>query len=174
MDFLNVLGERRSTRAFLGKPLPEKALQKILEAANSAPSAGNLQAYSIAVVQSEDKRKALAQAALGQHFIAQAPLALVFLAEPSRSAVKYGPRGARLYCVQDATLAASFAWLAAVAQGLACAWVGAFDDAAVKKLLDAPAESIPIAVMPVGYAAEKPLRTGRRRLDELVSLEKTS
>lgn len=154
----------------MDKLIPKKALQKILEAANSAPSAGNLQAHSIVVVRSADKKNALAQAASGQDFIARAPAALVFFAEPTRSAVKYGLRGARLYCVQDATLAASFAWLAAVAQGLACAWVGAFDDSAVKKILSASADAVPVVIMPVGYAAEKPWRTGRRKLEEISRL----
>jgi len=167
MDFFEVLKKRRSTRAFLGKSVPRKALQKVLEAAASAPSAGNLQAYSVAVVHSNEKRRALANAAFGQFFIARAPAALVFFAEPKHSAAKYGSRGAELYCVQDATIAASFAWLAAVAQGLACAWVGAFDDAAVKKLLEAPPDAIPVVIMPLGFPAENPPQTTKKTAEEV-------
>jgi len=41
-----------------------------------------------------------------------------------------------LYCVQDATLAAAYAQLAATALGLATCWVGAFDEAAVRRVAD--------------------------------------
>ena len=52
MDFAKLLKARRSVRAFQTKAVPEETLASILEAANSAPSAGNLQAYDILVVAS--------------------------------------------------------------------------------------------------------------------------
>ena len=44
MEFFNVIGTRRSIRAFLGKPVEEEKVTAIFEAANAAPSAGDLQA----------------------------------------------------------------------------------------------------------------------------------
>ncbi|MEM3030906.1 MAG: nitroreductase family protein [Candidatus Micrarchaeia archaeon] len=172
MDFFEALKRRRSTRAFLPKPVEESKLQRILEAANSAPSAGDLQAYEIVVVKEGERKRALAAAALDQDFIAQAPVVLVFLANPPRSSRKYGDRGASLYSLQDATIAASYAWLAAVAQGLACAWVGAFYEDATRRILGAPKDLTPIAIIPVGYAGEEPEKTPRRPLKDLVHLEK--
>jgi site-specific recombinase XerC len=49
----------------------------------------------------------------------------------ARSAAKYRERGARLYAIQDATIACAFAMLAATALGLGTVWVGAFDDVRV-------------------------------------------
>lgn len=51
-------------------------------------------------------------------FIAEAPVCLVFCADPARSAATFGERGARLYAVQDATIAAAYAQLAIVAAGM--------------------------------------------------------
>jgi nitroreductase len=73
----------------------------------------------------------LTRAALDQASIAQAPLALVFCAQPERSAQKCGQRGRTLFSVQDATIACAYAQLAATALGLASAWIGAFDESRV-------------------------------------------
>ena len=65
-------------------------------------------------------------------------------------------RGKSLFALQDATIAASFAWLQAVASGLAACWVGAFDDEAVRNVFRGEIEPDwrPIALLPVGHAAE--------------------
>lgn len=168
MDFFEVVKERHSIRAFLNKPVEEEKLQQILKTANASPSAGNLQAYEIYLVRQRQQRLALARAALSQDFIAAAPVVLVFCANPARSSIKYGERGARRYTIQDAAVACTFAMLAATALGLATTWVGAYDDDAVRRVIGVSEDLIPVAILPVGYAAETPERTGRRRLDKLV------
>jgi nitroreductase len=70
--------------------------------------------------------------------------------------------------VQDATIACTFAMLAAKALGLATVWVGAFDEDAVRIALGIPKELRPVAMLPVGYAAKKPRITPRRELGDLV------
>src|SRR3990172_61730 len=100
MAFFEVVKARHSIRAFADKPVEPEKLQAILEAVNRAPSAGNLQAYETYAVTDCTRLKALARASLGQEFVAQAPLVLVFCANPVRSAARYAQRGASLYCVQ--------------------------------------------------------------------------
>ena len=129
-------------------------LKEVLEAANSAPSAGNLKAREIKVVKDLGTKKALVKAALGQDFIAEASVVLVFFALPEKSGRKYGERGRKLYAIQDATIFASFAWLQAVDLRLSCCWVGAFDDEKVKEILKTPSDWQPIAILPIGYSAE--------------------
>ena len=171
MDFSSLIESRRSVRKFQSKPVDDAILQRILDAANSAPSAGNLQAYEIVVVRDEETRKALAAASHGQEMIAQAPVALVFFANPSRSSKKYGERGSSLYCIVDASIAVSYAQLAIANEGLGTVWVGAFDDDEVRKITNAPAALIPVAILPVGYAAEKPDKKPRRTVRDLVKQE---
>jgi len=166
MDLFEAIRERRSVRAFLPEPLDPESVRSILEACNQAPSAGNLQAYEIYRVEDAGVREALAAAAYDQQFVEEAPLALVFVADPAR-ARRYGERGAQLYSVQDATVAAAYAQLAAVARGLASCWVGAFDEARVASVLHLPAGMKPVAILPVGRAKEHPEPTPRRRLDDL-------
>jgi nitroreductase len=167
VELFEVIKRRRSVRAFTPQAVEAEKLARVLEAANAAPSAGNLQGYEIFRISDRQRRGELARAALGQSFVAEAPVALVFCANPARSAAKYRERGARLYAVQDATIACTFAMLAATALGLATVWVGAFDDAAVQRVIGTR-DLLPVAILPIGYPAEEPEPTPRRSLRDLV------
>ncbi|WP_455284345.1 nitroreductase family protein [[Eubacterium] cellulosolvens] len=171
MDYFEVVKARHSIRAFRAQPVEEEKIHRIIESVNLAPSAGDLQAYQIVVVKDSRRKAELAKAAWGQSFVAEAPVCFVFLAYPELSSRKYGQRGSELYCLQDATIAASYAELAATALGLASTWVGAFNDEAVAKTVEAPRDRRPIAVLPVGYPAETPDITPRRPIDEFVHRE---
>jgi len=168
MTFFDVVKQRHSIRAYSEATVPEDKLNRVLEAANAAPSAGNLQAYEIYVVTNARQRSALASAAHDQFFVAGAPVVLVFCAHAARAAQRYGRRGERLYAVQDATIACTFAMLAATAEGLATVWVGAFNDEATGLAIGTPPGVVPVAVLPLGYANERPDLPGRRGLDDLV------
>jgi nitroreductase len=168
MEFFDVLKTRQSIRSYRNWPVEEEKLALILEAINSAPSAGNLQAYEIYLIRSEEKRQALARASLGQNFISSAPVVLVFGAHPARSAGEYGQRGRMLYATQDASIACTYGMLTASAIGLATVWVGAFADEKVRDVIGAPEGVIPVAILPIGYAAERPSRTSRRNLEDVL------
>ena len=158
-------------RAYQKKPVEEEKVHTLLEAMNSAPSAGDLQAYEVVLVRDEERKKALARAAYDQDFIEEAPLVFVFFAHPKRSSWRYGKRGSQLYCLQDATIACAYMQLSAVALGLSSCWVGAFDDREICQICKAPPDVFPIAILPVGYPAETPLPTPRRNLKDIVRME---
>lgn len=168
MDFFEVIRTRQSIRAFQDQPVEPEKLQQILETINRAPSAGNLQGYEVYLVTNRACLQAMTKAAVGQDFIEQAPLALVFCAHPARSARRYGQRGTTLYCVQDATIACAYAQLAVTALGLATVWVGAFDDDNVRQAIGVGNDLRPVSILPIGYAAETPEHRSRRALVELV------
>jgi nitroreductase len=167
VEFHEVVEHRRSIRSYSSHRVDPTALDRILRLVSRAPSAGNLQAYRIIVVRSAPKRQALAVAAGGQEFLAHAPLDLVFFADPERSAATYGNRGASLYAVQDATIAATFAVLAATDEGLSTAWVGAFDESAVRAVCG-ESKLRPVAIVPIGHGTETPGETSRRNVGEIV------
>jgi nitroreductase len=168
MDFFDVVKERHSIRAYQAQSLEPEKLQRILEAINRAPSAGNLQSYEVYLVCDAQHKTALVKAAYDQEFLAQAPILLVFCAHAARSAERYGQRGIDLYCVQDATIACSFAMLAATALGLSTVWVGAFDENEVRRAIHAPEAHRPVAMLPVGYPAGFPRLRPRRGLNDLI------
>lgn len=168
MDFFEVIKERHSVRAYQTQDIAPEKLQQIFEAINRAPSAGNLQAYEVFLVTDPKFKMELVKAAYDQEFLAQAPVVLVFCTHPARAVERYGKRGTDLYSVQDATIACTYAMLAAAALELSTVWVGAFNEEAVWQIIGAPAGQRPVAMLPVGYAAETPRLRSRRSLDDLI------
>lgn len=168
MDFFEVINQRHSIRAYQNKPVEPEKLQQILQAVNKAPSAGNLQAYEVYLLCDDKHKASLVTAAGDQEFLMQAPIVLVFCTHASRSASRYGDRGVDLYCVQDTTIACTFAMLAATALGLSTVWVGAFDEDDVRYIINAPRACRPVAMLPIGYAAASPRNRPRRSLNDLV------
>jgi len=168
-DFFETVRNRHSIRKYRDNaPVENEKLHAILEMACAAPSAGDLQSYKIVVIADQEDRKRLEQAAEDQPFISQAPICLAFCADPERSADKYGDRGRNLYAIQDATIAATFAQLAIVAAGMGSTWVGHFNDKAVAEILKLDKGIVPVALLSIGYPADIPEQSNRRRLDDVV------
>jgi len=171
MDYFEAVKTRHSVRTFQKKPVQEEKIRKIIEAINLAPSAGDLQAYEVIVVKDPMLKDKLAKAALGQNFISEAPVCFVFVACPERSSKKYGRRGSEIYCIQDAAIATTYAMLAATSLELSSTWVGAFEEKAAARAVGATGGKRPVAILPVGYAAESPEKTPRRPVSDIVSLD---
>ena len=169
-DFFETVRHRHSVRKFLtDAPVETEKLHAVLETACTAPSAGDLQAYHIAVVTQPGLRERLSRAAHDQAVIRDAPVNLVFFCDPGRSEHEYGKRGKKLYAVQDATIAAAYTQLAAVAAGLGSTWIGEFDEKDVTKLFDVGEGLRPVAIVSLGYPAELPAPTRRRPLEDVVT-----
>jgi nitroreductase len=167
MDFFALLKKRHSVRKFKPKAIDSRTEKKLFNAINSAPSAGNMQSYAVFAVREREKKRLIAEACFNQGFIGSAPLILVFFADSSKAEQKYAQRGS-LYALQDAAIAASYAQLAASALGLGSCWVGAFDDLKIQKLFNNAQGLKAVAVIPIGFPAEKPLPTSRRAIQETV------
>jgi SagB-type dehydrogenase family enzyme len=105
--------------------------------------------HRLALVAEGDRRKQLVGAALGQHWIGEAPAILVIAAIERRTTGKYGARGVR-YVHLEAGHAAQNALLQAVALGLGATVVGAFSDAEVKTAAALGDDEQPLYLIPVG------------------------
>jgi SagB-type dehydrogenase family enzyme len=95
----------------------------------------------------EDRRKALAAAALNQDFIATAPASIVLIANYERTTTRYGERGVR-YVYMDAGSASQNIYLLATELGLSTVAIGAFDDDRVAEIL--AVRGTPLIIMPLG------------------------
>ncbi|NOY61850.1 MAG: nitroreductase [Gammaproteobacteria bacterium] len=169
-DFFETVRHRHSIRKYqLDAPVEREKLHAVLEMACAAPSAGDLQSYHIVVVTNQQVRDHLCEAADNQDFIREAPVSLVFCSDPARCSKVYGDRGEQLYALQDATIAASYAQLAVVAAGMASTWVGQFDEQAVIRQLSLKPGVRPVALLSIGYPAELPAPSSRRRLDDVLT-----
>jgi nitroreductase len=163
MDFLDLVEKRRSTRQFQEREIDRETIGALVNIVNSAPSAGDLQSYEIVLISDKKNLAKLADAAEDQEFLKTAPAVLVFCADADRAKLKYGHKASDLFSIQDATIAATYAQLAAVDLGLATTWVGVFDERKVRRIVGGLK---PVCMMPIGYAAENPEKTPRRPIQE--------
>ncbi|HET8856667.1 MAG TPA: nitroreductase family protein [Nitrososphaeraceae archaeon] len=99
--FFQVLEERRSVRKFNSTKIDKAMVKKIIDVCYSSPSGGGLQSFEIYSIDNLEIKNQIVKASMDQEFIAEAPLLLVFCANPTRSS-KYGKK-AELFSIQEAT-----------------------------------------------------------------------
>jgi nitroreductase len=170
MELSEAIKGRRSIRAFKPQEVPEETVEKLIDAARHAPSAGNIQPWEFVIARKQDVKKKLAQAAY-QAFVEEAPVVIVVCADENRSSMGYGSRGETLYCIQDTAAATQNILLTAYSLGLGTCWVGAFNENEAKKALKTPKGIRPVAMIPVGYPNKTPSQRGRRPLNQIVHHE---
>jgi nitroreductase len=168
MDFGTVVKRRRMCRSYSDRDVPQEKLDRILDLACRYPSAGHTEPQEFVVVRDRWVKEALARAALGQMFVAQAPLVIVVVSDTRRSAGRYGARGVHFYSIIDGAFVAMLILLAAVEEGLGACFVAAFHDREVQEVLGLPPDVRPIGLVPVGYCAEGPRKLARRSKARIV------
>ncbi|MBC7229269.1 MAG: nitroreductase family protein [Actinobacteria bacterium] len=156
MDVFEAMEKRRSVRSFRAdREVADELVEELLRCACQAPSAGNVQPWRFVVVRDAGLKERLAKAALGQSFVAEAPVVIVVCADLAAHAAAYGRRGVELYAVQDTAAATQNMLLCATALGLGACWVGAFREEEVARELRLARDIRPLALVPVGYAARE-------------------
>ncbi|MEM4308121.1 MAG: nitroreductase family protein [Thermoplasmata archaeon] len=171
MELMEAIANRRSVRKYQEKDVADEVVKKLLEVGNMAPSAGNLQARDFIVVRDKKTREALAKAALNQEFVAEAPVDIVICTN-EKKIKRYGSRGTTLYTYQDTAASAMLIMLAALEHGLGTCWVGAFDEEAVRRILQIPEHARPVIIIPIGYPAEQPEMRKRAPIEEYLHQER--
>ena len=172
LDVFEAIKKRRSVRAYADEKVSEECIERLIDAAMWAPSAGNIQPWEFVVVKDVETKRKLSDAALNQTFIEKAPVVIVVCADLTRSSRGYGSRGEHLYSLQDTAAATENILLAAQELGLATCWVGSFREKEVAKAVKAPRNLRPVAVVPVGHPAERPMAPPKRSVNEIVHYER--
>ncbi len=172
MDVFDCIRARRSIRKYKDKQVPWDNISTIMQAGKYAPSAGNLQNWKFIVVKDDDKRKEVADAALQQFWMEQAPIHIVVVGEPERAERFYGVRGRRLYTIQAIAASIENMLLTAHSLGLGACWVGAFDEDRIRLLLNLPEQVDVHAIITIGYADETPEMPTKYRIEHMMFFEK--
>lgn len=163
MAVLNVIKTRKSIRKYKDTPVEAEKLTNVLEAARLAPSARNLQDWKFIAVTDTEKRLALQEACGGQRQVGQAPVTLVVCAN-NDSVMSCGQSKTTIDC----SIAMSFMLLQAEEEGLGMCWLGHFYEDKVKAVLNIPNDYIVVAVSPLGYADEDPVRKPRKAAEDVI------
>lgn len=171
MEFREVVRRRRIVRAYDGRPVDEGALERVLDAARRAASAGNTQAVSFVVVREPAVRAAVAElcgeaAAVARglpRWVSTAPVLVVPCLRPGdyderyAAADKRGARGPAGWAVPwpwvDAGQALALLLCAAVDEGLAAGLLDVVDADGLRRALGVPPDVTPLGVVTVGHPA---------------------
>lgn len=164
MDFFDVIQKRFSVRSYKNEPVEQEKLNKILEAAQSAPTACNLQPFKIIVAKTEGKRE-LFEKIYHRSWFSEAPYVIGVCAATDKCWIR---KDQKSYADVDAAIVMDYIILAATALGLGTCWIGAFDPNAVKEAFELEDSIEPIAFTPLGYPNEDYVKRKRKPLDELV------
>ncbi len=164
MDVFDVIQKRFSVRSYQDKPVEQEKLNIILEAAQSAPTACNLQSFKIIVSKTEGRRELLKKI-YHQNWFADAPYVIGVCAIKDKCWVR---KDSKSYADVDAAIVMDHIILAATALGLGTCWIGAFDPIAFKEAFEIEEGMEPIVLTPLGYPSEDFIRRKRKPLDELV------
>ena len=159
MKAMEALFSRRSIRKYSAGPITEEVLREVLEAAMSAPSAGNQQPWHFIIINDRNILDQVPSFHPHSHMIREAPVAILVCGD-----LKLEKHVG--YWVQDCAAATENLLLAVHAKGLGAVWVGVFPREerveGFRKLLRMPDHVIPFSLIPVGFPAEsKPPRPDR-------------
>ena len=168
MDVFEAIRARRSIRAYKDRPVEEDKLQKVLDAGRLAPSANNRQDWKFVVVKDAGLREQLAEACCNQKFVGQAPVVIVACTTDDKRVMRSGYQCSAV----DLSIAVDHMTLAAVSLGLGSCWIGAFEREKVSRLLNLPSGVSPVHVLPLGYPAESPSARPRKKLEEVVCIDR--
>ena len=171
MELEEAIKGRRSIRAFKQQDVPKEIVEKIIDNARYAPSAGNIQPWEFVIARELETRKKLARAAYNQAFVEEAPVVIVVCADETQSSIHYGKRGHTLYCIQHTAAAIQNILLVAYSLGLGTCWVGAFNENEAKKAVKTPDGVWPVAMIPVGYPNKFPSPIDRKPLNQIIHYE---
>jgi nitroreductase len=150
--------KRRSIRKYTDRPVEPEKLDLLLQAAMAAPSAMNCKPWEFVIVTDLEKLAQFRRRLIFGN--RNAPAAIVVCGNPGLSA---NP-AARLFWVQDCSLAGENILIGAAGLGLGTVWVGIHPVpnfvAMVREVLSIPKLVTPLCLIYVGYPAEeKPART---------------
>jgi nitroreductase len=167
MEFPELIKKRYSCRAYKPDAVEDDELRQVLEAAQLAPTACNLQPFQLIVIHTKGREAELGRIYSSSWF-SQAPLIICACGIPTES---WRRRDGKDYCEVDVTIAMDHLILAAASLGLGTCWIGAFNPDSAREILGLPDNVEPIAFTPLGYPADSPGRKSRKPLDEIVRYE---
>jgi nitroreductase len=167
MDVMDAIKQRESVRSYKNTPVEDNKIQLLLEAARLAPSASNRQEWRFVVVKDKKTRQKLMEAASNQDFVAEAPVVIAACAETNNHIMMCG----QLCYPIDVAIAIDHITLKAVEEGLGTCWIGAFNEIAVKAILQIPEEIGVVSLLTLGYPQKLSSKKTRKKLDEIVRYE---
>ncbi len=184
MNLYDVMMKRRSVRNFKDQEIPEDVTEELLDAANNAPSGGNIQPISVILVQEAEARKELARMVGEQPWVRNAPLSMIFCIDFFRikrwaSMFEADYKGEKaflpfLIAYADLMCSAQNVVILAQAHGLGSVYIGTILDVidGAREYFAIPEYVLPIMVLSIGYPKSVPKNVPKLKREVIVHREK--
>ena len=164
MDAMENILTRRSIRKFIKREVQQELINEIIEAAMSAPSAGNEQPWHFLVINDRGVLDEIPKIHPYANMVKETPVAILVCGDLSLEKYKG-------FWVQDCSAAIQNLLLAVHAKGLGAVWTGIYpvDDRVqgFRKLFELPEAVIPLALIPIGHPDQKSGRENRYRQERV-------
>lgn len=167
MEYDDLIRLRYSVRAYKKKPVEEKKLAQVLEAARLAPTAANRQPFQLIVIHTSGRENELLRI-YSRVWFSQAPIVICACGVPRLGWVR---DDMRRYLDVDVAIVMDHLILAATNLGLGTCWIAAFNEQAAREILELPDEVLPLIFTPLGYPADEPGPKERKPVADLVRYE---
>lgn len=165
---MNSIFRRRSIRQYTDQQVSDELIKQLLEAAMSAPSAGNERPWHFILVKDKITLNKLSQTHRNASMIKNASLAIVVCADLNLEIKKD-------MWIQDCSAATENILIEVEELGLGAVWVGIYPREErvnyIKSIFNLQKNIVPLCVVPVGYPGEK-YETPSRYDESRVHVEK--
>ena len=183
MGLYELMMNRRSVRNFKDQPIPEEVIHQLLDAANNAPSGGNIQPVSIILIQEKENREILSEMVGNQPWVKNAPLSMIFCLDFNRvkrwaalnNTEFKGEKALAHFLISyaDVMCAAQSVVLLAESLGLGSVYVGTIqsqmDEA--REVYAIPDFVLPMMILSLGYPKSIPRTIPKLERDVIVHHE---
>lgn len=164
MNFLELVKQRYSCRAYKPLGVEKEKLDYILECVRLAPSAVNKQPWRFRIV-SKEEDKAKLQQCYNRDWFKTAPMYVVASVLHDEEWVR---SDGKHHGDIDIAIAVEHLCLAATEQGLATCWVCNFDAVLCKELFNLSDNEEPAVLIPLGYAEDEVKPKNRKPNETIV------
>ena len=158
MDTMEAILTRRSVRKYKKKPLSNQVVNELLEAAMSAPSAGNEQPWHFIIIDNPDTLSKITTFHNHAQMLKDASIAILICCDMNLDKHKG-------MWIQDCSAATQNILLAVRAKGLGAVWLGIYPREerimGMKQLTNSPENIIPFSLISIGYPAEEQVKINR-------------
>ena len=158
MDAIEAILTRRSIRKYIKKEISDENIKEFLEAAMSAPSAGNEQPWHFIIIDDPYLLNEIPSFHNHSQMLKDASLAILVCGDLNLDLHKG-------MWIQDCSAATQNILIAVHAKGLGAVWLGIYprDDrmTGMKNLCKLPDNIIPFSLISIGYPAEKKPKSDR-------------
>jgi len=157
MQVQEAIQKRLSIRRYADAAIPEEHMAVLFKSIQLAPSANNNQNWEFVFASDPDIKQQLVPACSNQRFIKDCAYFIAGVADPTQK-----------WHMVDVTIALTQFTLQAAELGYGTCWIGAFDEAGVKRVLNVPENKKVIICMTFGIPAGKHVPRGRKAVEEFI------